>query len=135
MEEAPVILFGANSFETGKKFDGIGALIKPKDDFLLQFVKDFSIILPVGTLESKKYIFTLEQYYLYIFFIFRNWVNILFSLGSAGQIETSQMRHTYMVIIQRLISVLFRHKLSSLYMISTLPPDNMNGVKGKTKVT
>ena len=27
MEEAPVILFGANTFQSGKKFDGIGAVI------------------------------------------------------------------------------------------------------------
>ena len=55
MEEAPVILFGANSFETGKKFDGIGAVIssnedKPTYDFLFQFVKDFSSILPAAVM-------------------------------------------------------------------------------------
>ena len=32
MEEAPIIIFGANSFETGKKFDGIGAVISSNED-------------------------------------------------------------------------------------------------------
>ena len=55
MKKAPVILFEANSFETGKKFDGIGAVIssnedKPTYDFLFQFVKDFSSILPAAVM-------------------------------------------------------------------------------------
>ena len=55
MEGAPVILFGANTFETGKKFVGIGAIISSNEDkvsynFLLQFVKDESKTLPLAVM-------------------------------------------------------------------------------------
>ena len=44
MENAPVILFGANTYDTGNKFVGIGAVVfsneeKATYDFLLKFVK------------------------------------------------------------------------------------------------
>ena len=53
MEGAPVILFGANTFETGKKYNGIGAIISSNEDkatydFLLQFVKDQAKTLPLA---------------------------------------------------------------------------------------
>ena len=55
MEGAPVILFGANTFETGKKFVGIGAIISSNEDmvtydFLLEFVKDESKTLPLAVM-------------------------------------------------------------------------------------
>jgi hypothetical protein len=53
MEDAPVILFGANTYDTGTKFVGIGVVIssnedKPTYDFLLKFVKDRSKIPPAA---------------------------------------------------------------------------------------
>ena len=57
MEDAPVILFGANTYDTGTKFVGIGAVIssnedKPTYDFLLKFVKERSKILPVAIMSD-----------------------------------------------------------------------------------
>ena len=53
MEGAPVILFGANTFETGKKYNGIGAIISSSEDkatydFLLQFVKEQAKTIPLA---------------------------------------------------------------------------------------
>ena len=53
MEGAPVILFGANTFQTGKKYNGIGAIISSNEDketydFLLQFVKEEAKTLPLA---------------------------------------------------------------------------------------
>ena len=55
MEGAPVILFGANTFQTGKKFVGIGALISSNEDkltydFLLQFIKDEAKTVPLAVM-------------------------------------------------------------------------------------
>ena len=51
MENAPVILFGANTYDTGNKFVGIGAVVSSNEDkatydFLLKFVKDMSQVPP-----------------------------------------------------------------------------------------